>query len=236
MTNIPPRPEDVPFELLPLSGMRRIIGERMTQSIRDFPQFAVSAQVDMSAVVALRERLKKEQPNVKISFNDIMLKAAALALKEQPRINCSFTPDGIKLFTQINVGFVAAVEDGVIVPVIRDADKKSLAEIAVEVKSLVERARAGKLGARATMGGTFTVSNLGMFDVDLVIPIINMPQAAILGVGAIRPAPCVVDGKVEPRPMCELWLSSDHRAVDGVISAQYLGALKAVLLDPSKLT
>jgi len=229
-----PHPEEVPFDLLSLSGMRRIIGERMTQSVRDFPQFYICMRTDMSAVVALREKLKKSS-DVKITFNDIILKATALALREQPRMNCAFSPEGIRVFQEINVGFVVAVEDGVVVPVIRQADKKSLSQIAGEVKALTERARAGKLGARASLGGTFTVSNLGMFDIDIVIPIINPPQAGILGVGAICEMPTVREGKIETRPMCELWLSCDHRAVDGMISSQFLAALKAILQQPEKL-
>jgi pyruvate dehydrogenase E2 component (dihydrolipoamide acetyltransferase) len=234
MSNTPSRPEEVPFELMPVSGMRRIIGERMVESIVTQPQFAVSASVDMNEIVALREQLKQTEPT-KISFNDMVIKAVALALRDQPRINCSYTPEGIKLFKEVNVGFVASVTDGVVVPVVRNADQKSLVEIATETKSLVERARAGRLGARSTMGGTFSISNIGMFDVDLVIPIINTPQAAILGVGAIRTIPAVVGDKIAPRPICEFWLASDHRAVDGVISAQYLGALKAILEAPQRL-
>ncbi len=228
-------PEEVPFDLLPLTGMRRIIGQRMQESVRDFPQFSICMRVDMTEVVALRQRLK-ESGDTGVTFNDIMMKAAALALKEQPRMNCSFTPEGIKVFQEFNVGFVAAVEDGVIVPVVRNTDRKSLQDISAEVKSLTERGRAGKLGARASMGGTFTVSNLGMFGVEVVIPIINPPQAGILGVGAIKDTPVALEGKVEIRPLCELWLASDHRAVDGVISSQYLAALKTILQQPDKLT
>jgi len=235
MTAQPARPEDVPFEMLPLSGMRKIIGQRMKESLREFPQFYVCQRIDMSGVVALREKLKQTE-TVKITFNDIVLKAAALALKEQPRMNCAFTEEGIKFFQQINVGFVAAVEDGLVVPVIRETDKKSLAEIAAEVQSLAERAKANKLGARASLGGTFTVSNLGMFGIDLVVPIINPPQAGILGVGGIKDTPVAREGKVEIRPLCEFWLAADHQAVDGVIAAQYLMALKAILEQPEKLT
>ena len=233
MSNIPAHPENVPFELLPLSGMRKVIGQRMVQSVREAPHFYVASTVEMTGVVALRQRLKARGENV--SFNDIILKATALTLRERPRMNCSFTPEGIKLFQEINVGFVAAVPDGLVVPVIRQADQKSLIEINPEVRELAELARAGKLIARATVGGTFTVSNLGMFGSDAVLPIINPPQAGILGVGAIKDAPIVVDSKIEVRPVCEFWLGCDHRAVDGVIGAEFLGAFKQIIQEPERL-
>jgi len=232
MTGLPSHPEEVPFDLLPLSGMRKIIGQRMMQSVREAPQFQISMLVDMSQAAALRERLKKDT----ITFNDLILKAAALALRERPRMNCSFSPEGIRLYKEINLGFVAAVEDGLVVPVIREADRKSLWEISAEARELTEQARAGKLVARASVGGTFTVSNLGRFGVDVVIPIINPPQAGILGVGAIQEKPVVMAGKIEVRLLCEMWLSCDHRAVDGVISAEFLGALKGLLQEPERLS
>ena len=235
MSNLPSHPEDVPYNLLPLSGMRRIISQRMSQSVREAPHFYLALQADMSEVVNLRQSLKAGGAG-DISFNDILLKAVALALREQPRMNCSFAPEGIRQFKEVHLGFVVAVQEGLVVPVLRNADRKKLAEIAAEVKQLAEQARAGRLVARASVGGTFTVSNLGMFGVDDVLPIINPPQAGILGVGAIKEAPLAQEGQVVVKPMVELWLGCDHRAVDGVIGAQFLGKLKEILQQPEQIS
>ena len=229
----PAHPEDVPFELQPLSGIRKIIAKRMTQSAREAPHFQVSMSVDMSEAVSLRKKLKAQ--GIKSTFNDIVMKAAARVLKDDPRMNCSFATEGLRAFKEINLGFVVAVEDGLTVPVVRQADERSLLEIGAQVKAMAERARAGKLTARHTMGGTFTISNLGMLAVDAVIPIINPGQAGILGVGGILEKPVVVDGQIEARPVCEFWLACDHRAVDGVIAAEFLAAMKEQLQEPTEL-
>jgi len=229
----PSHPERIPYESEKLSGIRKIIAKRMSQSAREAPHFQVAREIDMSRSVAFRKRLKETGEN--ITFNDLVLKATALALKMKPRMNCSFEKDELRLFREINVGFVVAIEDGLTVPVIRETDKKSLAEINAQTGQMAKKARDKKLTARHTLGGTFTVSNLGMFDSDAVIPIIFPGQAGILGVGAIRQTAVVVEDKIEIRPACKFWLSCDHRAVDGVIAAEFLNALDEILQNPEQL-
>lgn len=224
--------------IVELSGMRRTIAERMSMSKRTIPHFYLTVDVEMEEVVRMREQIMEDMERmfgVKISYNDIVVKAVALALKLNPAINSLFEDGKLKRMERINVGVAVAVEGGLVVPVIKDADKKPLSELAKEIRTLVEKARIGKLALEEVSGGTFTVSNLGMYGVNEFSAIINPPQVAILAVGAITKRPSVVDDQILPRHMATFTLSCDHRAVDGVQGATFLRDLKLLLEKPHLL-
>jgi pyruvate dehydrogenase E2 component (dihydrolipoamide acetyltransferase) len=192
-------------------------------------------EVDMSEAKRFREKLMseaKEGTKFTVTYTDIIVKAVAMALKKNPVINSSLEGDSIKIFKDVNVGIAVAVEDGLIVPVIHNADQMSIEEIASRRKHLVEKAARRELSVDEVSGGTFTVSNLGMFDVDAFSPIINPPQSAILGVGAIKNKALVVDGQVVARPAMTLSLVFDHRVFDGAQAAAFLKDIKETLEKP----
>ncbi len=218
----------------PFNRMRQTIAQRLTQSKSTVPHYYVSMQVEMDAAMALRaqinESLKAE--GVKVSVNDMVVKAVASALRRYPNFNASFAGDGIDLREQINIGIAVAMDGGLIVITLRDADKKTLKQIGAEVPQVANRVRDGK-GQPGDMGGqTFTTSNLGMYGVDEVIPIINMPDAGILGIGAATPSAVVRDGQIVIRSMMKLTLAGDHRITDGAEGAQFLGEIKRLLENP----
>jgi pyruvate dehydrogenase E2 component (dihydrolipoamide acetyltransferase) len=224
--------------IVELSGMRRTIAERMSLSKRTIPHFYLTVDVDMEEIVRMREQIMPDMERmfgVKVSFNDIVVKAVALALKLNPSINAHFEEGKVKQVEAINVGIAVAVEGGLVVPVIKDADRKPLSELAKEIRTLVEKARTGMLRLEDVSGGTFTVSNLGMYGVDEFSAIINPPQVAILAVGAITKRPLVLEGQVLPRHVATFTLSCDHRAVDGVQGATFLKDLKLLLEKPHLL-
>ncbi len=211
------------------SAMRRIVGARMTQSKQSAPHFYVGVDVDMSAVEKRRSELKQRVGVLAPSINDFILFATARALRDFPALNASFTERGIEIFSDINLGVAVALEEGLVVPVIRNADRLSLEEMAKQSKELAEKAQKKKLFPLDYEGGTFTVSNLGMLGVDSFTAIINPPQCAILAIGrvALRAVP---DGeKIAVRPMMTMTLSADHRIVDGAIAARYLQQVKSLL-------
>jgi pyruvate dehydrogenase E2 component (dihydrolipoamide acetyltransferase) len=236
---------------VPATQMRRIIGERMLQSVTTIPSVCYFADVDMTALNELRaaynERLRKKDSQVKISVNDILMKLCAKLLLENPMVNASVeTVNGeIKAFVlhdAINVGFAVALTDGLLVPNIKNVEKKSLTRIAEERAELVEKARTGGLAPDQMTGGTFTISNLGMMDVDAFTPIINPPEAAILGVGTTTNKPVAVEGcdiegcdcgpSIVIRPVATFCLSADHRLVDGADGARFLAQLKELVEHP----
>jgi len=220
-------------EVIPVSGMRKVISQRMAEVKPGVPHFYVTVDIEMEEAAKVREQAKAAE--VKVSFNDLIVKAAALALRKQPKVNVSLQGDRILQFHTADVGIAVAIEDGLITPVIRDADQKSLGTIAAEARELAERARRKALKPEEYSGGSITISNLGMFGVDSFIAVINPPQASIVAVGAVMEKAVVREGKVVARKMMSATFSGDHRIVDGALGAQYLQELKALLEQPTTL-
>ncbi len=216
-------------KILPLSPMRRIVGERMVQSKQSAPHFYVSMDIDMTAVNSLRAERKKRVKDGVPSVNDFILKACARALKDFPTVNSTFVEQGIKLHADINLGMAVALEEGLVVPVIRNADRLSLTELAAQSRALVDKAQKKKLFPVDYEGGTFTVSNLGMLGVDSFVAIINPPQCAILAVGRIASRVVADDGMFAIKSLMTATLSADHRIVDGAVGARFLRQVKEVL-------
>jgi pyruvate dehydrogenase E2 component (dihydrolipoamide acetyltransferase) len=215
--------------LLPLSPMRRIVGQRMTQSKQSAPHFYVSMDIDMSAVTKRRNGWRERGDESIPSINDFVLHATARVLTGFPSMNSSFNEQGIQQHANVNIGVAVALEEGLVVPVIRDADRLSLAELAEQSRALADKAQSKKLLPFDYEGGTFTVSNLGMLGVDSFTAIINPPQAAILAVGRVAPR-VVTDGDgIEIKSMMTATLSADHRIVDGAAAARFLSAIKTGL-------
>jgi pyruvate dehydrogenase E2 component (dihydrolipoamide acetyltransferase) len=228
------RPEG---EVREMSRIRKTTGKRMSEAKQVIPHFYVTVEIDMGAAVAFREQINAqiEDKAGKVSFNDFVVKAAALALRDFPNLNQSLNGDTLYTHANIDVNLAVAIEGGLIAPFIPDADQKSLGTIARMSKDLAGRARNGGLLPEEYQGGTFTISNLGMFDVDEFIAIINPPQAAILAVGSIRQQPVVVDGEITVGHRMKLTLSADHRVTDGAEVALYLSAVKKLLQNPVML-
>src|SRR6266571_1747981 len=229
-----PFPSVVPGQELPLSSMRKTIARRLAESKFSAPHFYVTVDVDMGAAVALREQLLNGE-NVKVSFNDLVLKACAKALPRFPMVNASWGGDKITTHGEVHLGGAVSIAEGLITPVVRHADRKSVLEISREVKDLAGRAREKKLRPEEFMGSTFTVSNLGMFEVSEFTAIINPPEAAILAVGSVSKVPVAVDDEVAVGHRMKLTLSSDHRVVDGALAAQFLQEVRRLLENPVSL-
>ncbi len=213
--------------------MRKVIAKRMLESKLTVPHFYLTVDVDMRKCIKLREELNSEG-NRKISFNDIIMKAVALVLKNHPECNVSYIDDKIRYYNDINISLAVAVEGGLITPTVRNCDKKSIFDINEEAKILIEKTRNRKLRPGEWMGGTFTVSNLGMFGIEEFIAIVNPPQALILAVGAIREIPVVEEGEIQIGMRMKITLSGDHRALDGSIAALFLSELKDILENPKE--
>ncbi len=224
-------------ERVSLSQMRRTIARRMAESTRTIPHFFLTVTVDASELVKLRKQIVEQTADagIKISFNDMIVKAAALAIRQVPDVNVSFAEDSLIRHKRIHIGVAVATERGLIVPVVRDVDQKSLGQISRETRDLAERANSGKLQPADYTGGTFTISNLGMFGVEQFNAVINPPEAAILAVGAIAREPAEHAGEIVLRERLRLTLSVDHRALDGAMGARYLQALKQLLEKPMLL-
>ncbi len=220
-------------EVLALSSMRKVIAQRMAEVKPGVPHFYLSVEVDMEAVLALREEAKAAE--VKVSVNDFIVKAAAVALHKVPKVNVSLQGDRVLQFHTADVGIAVAIEDGLITPVIRDADFKSLGAIGAEARELAERARRKALKPEEYTGGSVTVSNLGMYGVDAFIAVINPPQASILAVGAVADRVVARDGHPVVRKTMTVTFSGDHRVVDGALGALYLQEVKALLEHPVRL-
>jgi len=217
-----------------LSAMRRIIAERLSQSKREIPHFYLVIRVDMTDAIAWRKE-SMEKAGIRISYNDMLMKACAIALREVPRMNCSWEGSAILLREEVNIGLAVALDDGLIVPVVRDVDRKSITDIARESAELIEKARGKRLTPDEYGGGSLTISNLGMFGVDLFVPIINPGEPAIIGVGRIQETPVAKDGGIFVRSMMTLSLSGDHRALDGATAAKFLQIVKEVMEQPERL-
>lgn len=214
-----------------VSQMRKTIARRLTESKNGAPHFYLTIDVDMDNAVAFRTQINNVLP-AKVSFNDIVIKTVTKALRQHPNINSSWLGDTIRYNDHIHIGMAVAVEEGLLVPVIKFADNKSIAEIGAEAKALAAKATSKKLTPQEMEGNTFTISNLGMFGIEEFTAIINPPDACILAVGAIRQEAVVKDGKVVPGSRLKLTLSSDHRVVDGATGAKFLQTLKSILENP----
>jgi len=223
-------------QTLPFTGMRRTIAERMLASARTTAPVMLSTEVEVERLVALREELRpyfEEKLGVRLTYTDLIIKAVAVSLTYHPYMNATLTEEGIVLLPEINIGMATAVPNGLLVPVIRNADRKSLVEIARETKELARRAREGTISIDDLKGGTFTVTNLGAYGIDAFSPIINLPEAAILGVGRIREKPAVENGQVAIKPMMHLSLVFDHRLTDGAQAAEFLARVAEFLRIPA---
>ncbi|GGE26474.1 pyruvate dehydrogenase complex dihydrolipoamide acetyltransferase [Sphingobacterium cellulitidis] len=222
------------FTEKPVNQMRKTIARRLSESLFTAPHFYLTISVDMDNAMAARAQINEVAP-VKVSFNDIVVKAVAVALKQHPNVNSSWLGDKIRYNEHTNIGVAMAVEDGLLVPVVRFADGKSLSHISAEVKDFAQKAKAKKLQPSDWEGSTFTVSNLGMFGIDEFTSIINSPDGAILSVGAIQQVPVVKNGAVVPGNIMKLTLGCDHRVVDGATGAQFLQTLKGLIEAPIRL-
>jgi len=209
-----------------MTGVRATIARRMYESLQSMAQLTLHTEADVTDLVGWRDRLKQQAP---VTYTDLIVHACALALRQHPHINATLDGDVIRLLLHVNIGVAVALEDGLIVPVIADADRKSVTELAGVRQRLIERARAGQLTMEEVSGGTFTVTNLGMYDIDGFTPIINPPEVAILGVGRIVEKVAIRQGKVAQRAMMTLSLTFDHRAVDGAPAAAFLQSVKQLL-------
>lgn len=222
-------------QLIPLEGIRKVAAERMVQSFTTAPHFYLSIEADAGLFLRMRESLLipiEEKSGVHLTISDLLVKIAARALEEHPEVNAVWTEGGVRRLDTVNVGLAIATDRGLVVVVFHDANRKSLPEIAAERHAFTEKAQAGKLSLQNLEGGSFTISNLGMFAVDQFNAIINPPQAAILAVGRIKERPAVVDGQLTVRPTTFLTLSVDHRILDGAEAARFLGRLVALVEEP----
>jgi pyruvate dehydrogenase E2 component (dihydrolipoamide acetyltransferase) len=226
-----PVPSVPPGTTIPLTSMRRTIAKRLAESMYSAPHFYVTVEIDMDAAVSLREQLLRAE-DVKVSYNDLVLKACARALTRFPTVNASWTGEAIQTHAEVHLGVAVSLAEGLITPVVKNADRKHVVEISREVKDLAARARDKKLKPEEFMGSTFTVSNLGMLDVTEFTAIINPPESCILAVGAVRKVPVVKDDQLAVGHRMKVTLSSDHRVVDGALAAQFLAEVRRLLENP----
>ena len=216
----------------PLSEMRRTIAKRLVTSLGPVPHFFLTSEIEMDRAADMRQQINNLYPDSKVSLNDIIIKIAAIALIQNPQVNASFQDKTVRYYEHADIGVAVATENGLITPVVRAAELKSLIDIAAEVRELAGRARSRKLKPEEYLGATFSISNLGMFGIDEFTAVINPPEAAILAVGAMTPKPVVRDGEIEIRQMMRVTMSCDHRVVDGAVGAQFLQTFKQILENP----
>ncbi|HJS47059.1 MAG TPA: dihydrolipoamide acetyltransferase family protein, partial [Gemmatimonadales bacterium] len=225
----------VEFTDVPLTQIRKTIAKRLVQSIGPIPTFYLTTEVEMERAWDAREALKALGPEGKVSFNDIILKAVATALRQHPACNAWWQDDHIRYWRDVHVGVAVAVPDGLITPVVRHADRKSLREISAEVRDMAGRARERRLRPEEYTGATFSISNLGMYDISHFTAIINPPEAGIVAIGGIVERPVAVAGQVALRRRMQVTMSCDHRVIDGATGAEFLRTLKALLENPLAL-
>jgi pyruvate dehydrogenase E2 component (dihydrolipoamide acetyltransferase) len=228
-------PEMEVVERLPLKGVRAIIADRMGASVHTTARVTLMMEVDATEFVAARTRLKErvtEEWGFAPAYNDLLAKVASMALRKFPNVNARLAPDAVEILAHVNIGLAVDTERGLLVPVLRDVDQKNLRQIGEGYRQLVDRARQGRSLPDDLSGGTFTLTNLGMFEVDAFTPVINLPEAAILGVGRIAPKPIARDNRVEIRQMWTLSLVFDHRLVDGAPAARFLQYIKQLIEEP----
>ncbi|TPW04664.1 MAG: pyruvate dehydrogenase E2 component (dihydrolipoamide acetyltransferase) [bacterium] len=225
---------DGSYDLVPLDGMRKAIARRLTDSFRDVPHFPLTIDCRIDGLLAARVKVNAllEKDGVKVSVNDFVIKASAMALKAVPEANASYSPEGIAMHHHADVAMAVAIDGGLITPIIRKAETKTLSQIATESKDLAKRARDKKLKLEEFQGGTFSVSNLGMFGIKSFASIINEPQGAIMSVGAGEQRPVAVNGQLAVATVMTVTLTCDHRVVDGAIGAKFLQVFKAMIEDP----
>ena len=225
---------DGTYDLIPLDGMKKAVARRMVDSVQNVPHFPLFIDVEIDQLMAVRAKVNKmlEPQGIKVSVNDFVIKAAALALKMVPEANASYTPEGIAMHHNADVSMAVAIDGGLITPIIRKAETKGLAQIATESKDLAKRARERKLKPEEFQGGTFSVSNLGMFGIKQFTSIINEPQGCIMSVGAGEQRPVVKDGQLAVATVMTVTLTCDHRVVDGATGARFLQAFKPLIEDP----
>ncbi|MBF0167469.1 MAG: 2-oxo acid dehydrogenase subunit E2 [Alphaproteobacteria bacterium] len=220
------------IEAVPNSTLRKTIARRLTESKQTIPHFYLSVDLDLDALLDLREKLNQRAEGFKLSVNDFIIKASAKALRTIPAANASWTDEATLRYSDVDISVAVAAPGGLVTPIIRRADTKTLAQISLEMKALAEKARAGKLMPEDYQGGGFTISNLGMYGIKSFSAIINPPQACILAVGVGEKRPVVKDGALAIATLCTVTLSVDHRAVDGVVGAEFLSAFKKAIEDP----
>jgi pyruvate dehydrogenase E2 component (dihydrolipoamide acetyltransferase) len=223
------------YQDIPLSQMRKTIAKRLVESIGPIPTFYLTAEFDMTRVAELRAAMIEQGAEYKVSVNDIVIKAVATALALHPEVNAHWTGDAIRQFNRVHVGMAVAVEEGLITPVIFDANEKGLSEISSEARELATRGRERKLTPEEYTGSTFTISNLGMFGIDQFTAIINPPEAGILAVGALEDKPVVIDGELVIRKRMRVTMSCDHRVIDGATGAKFLQTLRRMIENPLML-
>jgi pyruvate dehydrogenase E2 component (dihydrolipoamide acetyltransferase) len=225
---------ETPFELAPVNNIRKVIARRLTESKQQVPHFYLTVDCEIDAMLAVRADLnsRAKDGEFKISVNDVVIKAAAVALMEVPAANASWSDDGIKQYKQADISVAVAIDDGLITPIVRNANGKGLRTISNEMRDLSARAREGRLTPEEFQGGTFSISNLGMYGVKDFQAVINPPQGCILAVGAGEQRPVVKNGALAIATVMSCTLSVDHRVVDGAVGAEFLAAFKALIEDP----
>ncbi len=226
--------EDSVRQRIPFSGMRRAIAQNLVSSLRTGAQLTIVAEADMTELAGFRTELMLDNPDDKITFVDMLFKLVAFVLKEFPLLNSSIVEDEIICWAQYHIGVAVALDDGLVVPVVRNVDQKSLVAVSREIKKLTRKARQSKLNPEDLEGGTFTFSSGGKVDVEFMTPIINPPQSAILGLGKIVPKPAVYQDQLTIRTLTYLCLTHDHRIVDGLPAANFIGRLKEIIEQPEK--
>jgi pyruvate dehydrogenase E2 component (dihydrolipoamide acetyltransferase) len=236
----PAAPITAPHQKIPLSNVKKITARRLSEAKQTIPHFYVSIDVELDALLKLRADLNARSPNdgpdaFKLSVNDLLIKACAVTLRRVPRVNASFTEEALILYDDVDISVAVSIPDGLITPIIRQADRKSVVAISNEAKALIERARAGKLKPEEFQGGGFSISNMGMYGVSEFAAIINPPQSAILAVAAGAERPVVKGGQLAVATVMTVTLSVDHRAIDGALAAEWVATFKTVVEDPLSL-
>jgi pyruvate dehydrogenase E2 component (dihydrolipoamide acetyltransferase) len=216
----------------PASEIRKVIARRLVTSLGPVPHFFLTTEIEMDRAAEMRRGINALDPDLKISINDVIIKVAAAALVQHPEVNASFQEKFVRYYERADVGVAVAIEEGLITPVVRAADQKSLSQIAAEVRELAERARSRRLKPEEYTGATFSISNLGMFGIDEFTAVINPPEGAILAVGAMSPKPVVRDNEIVIRQMMRVTMSCDHRVIDGATGAKFLQTFKKILENP----
>jgi pyruvate dehydrogenase E2 component (dihydrolipoamide acetyltransferase) len=216
----------------PASQIRQTIAKRLVTSLGPVPHFFLTTDIEMDRAAEMRKGINALDPDLKISINDIIIKVVAAALIQHPEVNASFQEKIVRYYEQADIGVAVAIEDGLITPVVRAADQKSLSQIAAEVRELAERARSKRLKPEEYTGATFSISNLGMFGIDEFTAVINPPEGGILAIGAMTPKPVVRDSEIVVRQMMRVTMSCDHRVIDGATGAKFLQTFKKILENP----
>ncbi|HET7580068.1 MAG TPA: dihydrolipoamide acetyltransferase family protein [Bacillales bacterium] len=224
-----------PEQLIPWTGMRKVIAARMQSSLSDSAQLTITMKADVTQLVTLKEQMAgvlQKNHNTKLSLNDFVARAVVLSLQQNKQMNSTYSEEGICLFSQVHLGMAVALNEGLVVPVIRNADQLSLMELSLKIKSLAEEARQGRLATDDMTGSTFTITNLGGYGVEFFTPILNPPETGILGTGAVEDTPVYKDDQLQRRSMLPMSLTFDHRIMDGAPAAQFLSTIKQYLEEP----